>query len=320
MSALQLIGVCVAIATLGCTAYLAIAKPQIERWRIRIIATTGCFLGLALICCEKITDITLGHFSAKFAKAVGQAEDIDRVSKQVSAQSATIDLVAQSAQDAKKSANQAQGVVTQLEVTSKEASKNLDALKKTLDEAEGQLKTIEEKTAVIVPLADGRVRVGDMISGDPSVLRSLLKDQYNLAKQGDISAAFDAAKKSIFTMEQSENDSNGTTISTSELSEESKALIYADASKIASEARNFQQSLEWARKADKIMPNAPEKISLFIALMNSGSREEARSMANKFLKEGGPQSEAFRKALLSVTPCPLPAGADEIPPTVQFHL
>src|SRR3990172_5218323 len=124
----QIIGLVIIISALIIIFYSAIKKKPNVKSITFIIFPISLISGVALIVIERITEIPVPYIGAiKTAEkqATSDAEKISKLKERIEAQSATIDLVAQNATDARKLSTEAKSLYEDLSNKNKIADKEL---------------------------------------------------------------------------------------------------------------------------------------------------------------------------------------------------
>ena len=109
---LQIIGLIIIVTPISITIWCFIRlKPYAKS--MLYVCLISVFIGLPLIIINRITEITVGHvgtIKTATKQVTLDAEEVSKLRKRVEAQSATIDLVAQNATDAKKLSTEAKSL------------------------------------------------------------------------------------------------------------------------------------------------------------------------------------------------------------------
>jgi hypothetical protein len=263
MQILQLVGILIIVNSLTSAAwFMAYSKSQSLG-----VSTLVCFaivVGLALVFNERASEISFGKIaSIKTAaqQATTDAQEIASIRQRVEAQASTLDLVAKASADSKQL---------------------LDQLREENIKADEKLKQLVQKTSDIDVLPDGRTRMGTLISGEPSFLKThfdkLLADYYE-AK--DFPSAYDEAKKCIKAFEESSNsmESNKTiVIGGGGLTVGGKVNLYGIGAVLATKFKEFDTAVTWAKKIVDLQPTPKNKAFLFARLRYANRNDEANKI------------------------------------------
>ncbi len=252
------------------------------------VFTIAVISGLALTFHERAIEITFGKYAtlkAAAAQATTDAGEIAIIRQRVEAQAATMDLVAKESSDAKRLLGELR-------------SENKDAENK-LGQFDEKLKQINERTADIVRLPDGRYKMaGGIISGTPSIAA----DHYVAAVMANATNDFELAYKEVQTAisEHEESDklipashmSNAGSFTTSGL-----AGMYNLGAQLAERFNDREKELDWARKADNVLTSPEAKFLLVVALIRNSKADEARQLIEQVVAKKDDSADKF-KALL----------------------
>ena len=151
---MQWLGVFIIFGSIGFTCW-RIIKGRPYRSAMNFLCLIAVFSGLCLILQERIIEITvkgIGTIKAASKQAVLDAGAIRRIKERIEGQSATIDLVAKQAEDAKKMSEEANLLSKELITKNELAEKNLKNINITLKDANkilSKLKTAAEFEAVV---------------------------------------------------------------------------------------------------------------------------------------------------------------------------
>jgi chromosome segregation ATPase len=141
---LQIIGLIIIITPISITIWSFIrskpyAKPML------LVSVISVFIGLPLIIINRITEITVGRvgtIKAATKQVTLDAEEVSKLRKRVESQSATIDLVAQNATDAKKLSTEAKNLYEDLSNKNILADKELKNISKKILPLESKAKSL----------------------------------------------------------------------------------------------------------------------------------------------------------------------------------
>jgi len=140
----EFIGIVVLLVGLGFLVYWATIKRASKYWPARITVLLFCaFVGLILLLPDralKYSSRLLGTIEVSAKQAAADAQTISDLKERVEAQSATIDLVAKSAAEAK-------GITEQLETKNRVAKEHLSRIQETMNSAESAVKALQAFTS-----------------------------------------------------------------------------------------------------------------------------------------------------------------------------
>lgn len=145
----QLIGILIAINCIIICGWWISTGHGYKGWFF-FVCMLGVFFGIFLILQERAIEITIkgiGSIKAAAEQAVVDARQIKELRERIEAQSATVDLVAKSAMDAKNLSTEAQNI-------SKEAKQLVDALDRKNETANKKLQEIEEEIKKVNSISD----------------------------------------------------------------------------------------------------------------------------------------------------------------------
>lgn len=278
MQILQLIGVLIIVNSLTCAGWFVAHDKTLGAGGIALVVFS-IVAGLALIFNEKAVEISFGKIAtlkAAAQQATTDAKEIAAVRQRVEAQAATLDLVAKESADAKR-----------LLGSLREENKNADE----------KLKLLDQKTAEIYRLPDGRTRMGNMITGNPSVLQEQFDRMITFYKDKKFEDAYAAAKVGIKTFEDSKKAEQGVSMSAGSVNPEAVAVLYSVGAELAQRFSEHPKALEWAEKAVLTAPSPERKALLVTALFNEKKPEAAQKLVDETLAQKNEESDQF-KALL----------------------
>jgi tetratricopeptide (TPR) repeat protein len=282
MNILQLFGLLLVVNSLVCAAWFK-SQGNLGAGGITLLAF-ALVAGLALIFYKREVTVSFGKEGATIKAAADQATtdaaEIAKVRARVEAQAATMDLVARD---------------------SAEAKKLLDELRKENALADEKLKLIEDKTAQITQLPDGRIKTGSVVSGDPATLGKHYTAMQTALAAGRTEEGYAEAKDCVRIYEETAKIiSAGVSMTTGDVQPDSISRFYDVASVGAYKAGNADQALEWHTKAFNATPTAILAALQVVALGNAGKREEAQKLIDDTLKRNDSYSEEFKGKLLEM--------------------
>lgn len=274
---LQLFGLLIIVNTLICGAWsLQQGKPSAVGIYLIAFALVA---GLALTFHERAIEISFGKYAsikAAAQQATTDAQEIAKVRERVEAQAATLDLVAKS---------------------SAEAKTLLDQLRTANTEADKKLNLLQEKTASIVRLPDGRTKIGTIITGLPSELQKQFDVTIESYKAQDFKTAYTHIQETIDTYEKSKEQEKGIAMSAGGLNPEAVPLMHTLAAELAQKNGDHANALKWAQKAVDEKPTPERKALLVTALINAKEQNKAQKLIEATLKEDNEDSRKFRSLL-----------------------
>jgi BMFP domain-containing protein YqiC len=283
MNMFQILGIAIIINSLFFTVYLITSDKSLPS----VISFLLCALaaGLALVFHEKVHELSLSlgkNPSLKLNLMVEQAEsDIQAIAgirRRIEAQAATLDLVAKESADARK---------------------NLEGLREENKKADEKIAMLEEKTKSIDQLPDGRVRMGMMITGEPTKVQSLYDDMIVKYKKQDFESAYITALECIKMFEDSKDAEGKTSISHNQYSIEGIANMYSYACDIALnlDSKKYDNAVIWGKKAVVIKPTAERKARLFLAFLKVKNNDAAKRLYNETVAMKNKESDEFEALL-----------------------
>jgi hypothetical protein len=279
MQFLQLIGVLLIVNSFAVAGWLGSqGKLNAATSGMVIVAAV---IGLALVFNERAVEVTFGKVASLKAaaqQATADASEIAAIRQRVEAQAATLDLVAKASADSRTL---------------------LDKLKDANEAADKKLKLIEDKTASIVQLPDGRIKMGALISGTPSLLQTKFDKMNELGTAKNWAEAFDAAKDATGTYEESTKDV-GAAITVGGINQETVGVMYENACIIAAHFSKPEEELDWANKSLAASASPRRKACVVLALIHSKRQEDAQKLINDTMATPGPSADAFKAVLVEV--------------------
>lgn len=138
---LELIGILLIIISLGITAWWVIGENPYKRW-VFTLCLVSVFAGAFLILQERVTELTIkgiGTIKAAAKQASVDANVISDLKARVEAQSATVDLIAKEASDAKQ-------LVNDLSEKNLKAEEKLSQLDKSISDGNLAVKEVQLST------------------------------------------------------------------------------------------------------------------------------------------------------------------------------
>lgn len=282
MQILQLIGILIIVNAFTCAGWYMSHDKSPGAGGVTIF-TIAVVTGLALTFHERAIEISFGKVAtlkAAAQQATTDAQEIATIRQRVEAQAATLDLVAKESSDAKK-------LLGEL----REENKNADE----------KLKQLEQKTSEIVRLPDGRMKMGSMVTGSPSVLKEHCDLMLEAYKNRKFEVAYGEAKAAIKLYEDSNKALPGAYMSTGgTLAPEGVATLYGIGAKLAQRFSEHDTALIWAQSS-VAAKSSPEGLALLVtALLNVKQPHEAKKLVDETIAKGGEDAEKF-KALLRET-------------------
>jgi hypothetical protein len=283
MNLLQLVGLLVILDSLICAAWFKSQGNDLGVGGVILLAF-ALVAGLALLFYQREMTVSFGKEGASIKAAAEQATtdaaEIAKIRARVEAQAATMDLVARDSAQAKKL---------------------LEDLRIENQHADEKLKLIEEKTAQIVQLPDGRLRTGGSVSGDPVILAKHFEAMQAAQSAGRSAEAYTEAKECIAVYEKTQEIIKvGVGMTMGDPKPEAVARFYDIASVGASGEKNFALALEWHTKALNATPTAVLTALQVLALGNAGKQDEAKKLIDDTLKRNDSFSAEFKAKLLEL--------------------
>jgi BMFP domain-containing protein YqiC len=279
MQVLQLIGILIVVISLTCAAwFISHDKPRGAGGVAVLIVSI--VTGLALTFHERAIEISFGKVAtlkAAAQQATTDAQEIATIRHRVEAQAATLDLVAKESSDAKRL---------------------LGDLRKENENADEKLKQLEQKTSEIVRLPDGRMKMGILVTGSPSVLMEHFDLMLAAYKDREFEVAYREAKTAIKLYEDSKKALTDHYVSAGgTLKPEDVATLYGIGAELAQRFSEHDTALAWAQSAVAAKPSPERRAFLVTALLHAKKTEEAKKLVDETIAEGGEDAEKF-KALL----------------------
>ncbi len=156
-----------------------------------------------------------------------------------------------------------------------------------------KLKRFEEQTTSITNLPDGRVKVGDTVTGVPAILQKRFSELATLFDAGSYEEAYAAAKECITMIEQSEEQTESATALVG-ISPDGRAYAYYAAAMVAQRNNDHAQALRWARVAAGSIADPEFNALLVAALWNMHRFDEAAATIQKHGAGETPEAQKFR--------------------------
>ena len=279
MQVLQLIGILVIVNSLTCAGWIMSHDKSLGAGGVTVLIIS-VVTGLALTFHESAIEITFGKVAtlkAAAQQATTDAQEIAAIRQRVEAQAATLDLVAKESSDAKRL---------------------LGDLRKENQNADEKLKQLELKTSEIIRLPDGRMKMGSMVTGNPSVLQEHCDAMIAAYKDRKYDVAYSEAKTAIKLYEDSQKALTGAYMSTGgSLTPEGVATLYGIGAELAQRLSEHDTALVWAQSAVAAMPSPERRALLVTALLNAKKTEEAKKLVDETIAKAGEDADKF-KALL----------------------
>jgi hypothetical protein len=176
----------------------------------------------------------------------------------------------------------------------------LSSLRTDYEKAQNKVKEIEELTAGIEKLPDGRVVLGGMITGRASLLfRDMEKlAEFNNAAKFEQSYPFAIA--AIKKYEDSLELSKGGVASIGDVvpSVDGVCQMYWMGAQAAINTKNTNIAVTWARKAVQAKPTSTANVVLLRALTASGLSEDAANLIKEIDARGGDDAAEFKRLLI----------------------
>ncbi len=182
------------------------------------------------------------------------------------------------------------GVITKLlkdKTKDKEQDDKIVLNRNDIDKLIKALEDLDQRTSGIKRLPDGRSKIGEIISGTPSIAIESHNKAIEFLRKKDFSTAFQHSKHAIEAYETSQQviSSMPTKISISTPNRSTIAKLYYVGARSANRVKEHTLALKWADKANKTESNL-ERLSLYgIALFNLNEQDKALEIINDGLKK-----------------------------------
>ncbi len=154
------------------------------------------------------------------------------------------------------------------------------------------LEDLDQRTAAFEKLPDGRIRIGNISTGSPTVVIREHAAALKLFNEGNYKAAFERSKKAISSLEAS--DSFQMNSAGGELESRDEAKVYRLAVLSALHMRsNNDEALKFAEKAVKMDPSTTHRGLLADTYYNAGRYSDAMDLIQRVLMEE-PNNETWK--------------------------
>lgn len=170
-----------------------------------------------------------------------------------------------------------------LETSIKNASQDIMLTRNDVRLLANALKDLDQRTAGVEKLRDGRTKIGDIVSGYPRVVADLHGTAFGEYGNANYEASLGYSQKAINAYETSKD--KGSVLESGKLDETSVGSIYALGAQSAQRLGKHELALAWARKAVEAHPTPEYRIFLSVCLFNLRIYEEAKTLAEQALKE-----------------------------------
>lgn len=173
-----------------------------------------------------------------------------------------------------------------------QTEEKIELSKQDIENLANALKDLDQRTSGIKKLPDGRTQIGQIISGEPTVVIK----QYSLAvmhyKKNDFENAFMYLQNAINAYEATEKIKKG--MSSGELKDEFKSALYRLGAALAQKLSKNDIAYTYAYKAANIEGSSVNKALLSTTLANLNKYEEAIRYIEEAL-EKDPNNEYYGK-------------------------
>lgn len=298
------------------------------------VGMLGILGGGLLLMPERVTSLTfpgLGSINAAVEQATTDAKAIAEVRQRIEAQSATIDLVARDANDAKKlvetlrlqnenaAAEMKQiaqktaaidGTVEKIKLDALAIAEvrarveaqdtSISRLHSSTHAAQGKIDNLEAKTEQLARLPDGRTVAGSMVSGDPTSLIELIKKTRAAAKEQQWPLAFSTAKEALNIYEETKLALRlkRPMMVSGEINPGAISYIYWLAATGAGEEGNYTKGIELIERAAELSPSPDLAFDHVLMLRRAGRKDDAQKLIDDTFKKGGDFAAKFRTLLI----------------------
>ena len=283
MNILQLIGVLI-IANILIWGIWYVSQGQKLNFGGGSLLTAGLVTGLAFVFYSREVTVSFSKEGASIKAAAERVQEdaasVAAIRARVEAQAATMDLVAQDSATAKKL---------------------LEGLRQENAKAEEKLKLIEERTAQIKTLPDGRIRMGGSVSGSPIILEKHFNEMLRAVKENRLDDAYSEAKECILIYESTIDQMRGAAlIAGGDLTPESLEQLYATAAGLALKRGENDQGLDYHSKSLKAKPTADRTAYHALLLIQAKRTMEATKLIEEALRREEPFSSEFKSKLVEL--------------------
>ena len=185
--------------------------------------------------------------------------------------------------------------ITELNKKLNQAEEKVELTKKDIKYLTQALRDLDQRTSGIEKLPDGRTKIGDMISGNPSIVIDTNNMASTKFKEGNYIGALEYSKKAINAYEKTKNiKSKMSSMSTGNLSQENIGIIYRLGAMAAQQVGEKELAYQYAEKATKIDKKAINEALLSTTLYNIGKYPEALKNIEKALQKEPDNSEFIK--------------------------
>jgi hypothetical protein len=162
--------------------------------------------------------------------------------------------------------------------------------------ADWHLKQLDEHLQGMQILPDGRMKIGDSVTGPATVLLAKLEALQKVVAERPADA-YPLARECVDIFETTSERTKGLPLITGDVGPEAIAWLYATAATSAQRVGEHEQTLAWARAAVNERPTTERQFLLVTALINQDLQPEADALIQQQLKAGGPEAAKFRQLL-----------------------
>ncbi len=175
-------------------------------------------------------------------------------------------------------------------------------LKKASAIAQQKLDSLEQKTSSIITLPDGRVKLGNLVTGMPTVLQANLQNLQKYLQVNQPKEALVAAESAIKILESTSASTNGPNgaimIAGGNLSTEGESELYGIASELLLKSDgDAKKALLWAKKSVAIKRTSLNRALVILASVKAGPPEEVEKLYTELMTKSDPESIAVQDIL-----------------------
>lgn len=193
---------------------------------------------------------------------------------------------------------------TEAERLSKLALK-LNDIQKGLEVLSSDQAALKEKTNGMTALPDGRLKLGNFITGEPTILEAKFKEMAAAYDARDVQKLYEYARGVIQIIEASEKATEGGGVSTSTINPAWLADVYRAASDGARMTNHFDEAVMWAKKSIKYEDGGSRRAALVLSLRAADKGTEAEKVIRDTLVMDPKIVQEFRQTMDRVgTPIP----------------
>lgn len=180
--------------------------------------------------------------------------------------------------------------LAQLAIRLNDVQKGLETL--TADQA-----TLKEKTKSITTLPDGRIDMGGVLTGQPTVLIARVKEMQTAIDTKDFETGYGAALIFAQLHAEGEKAASNSQLGLSGLNPMWLAEAYQLAADHARISKNSDKALEWIRKSIALSDSGSRQAALVLCLFASNSPFEADKLFREMADLESPKGIEFRETM-----------------------